>query len=120
MLEGQGVYVRNPQGEQVELTQPNVISQTPFHRLDGGGYKVETPGKPRQLLDKELQHIHEHVEWLDQERARAVHALRAKWETMKQAHRDAVAAHKARRAAAHKAGQHWWHKSAIPVPVAGA
>jgi len=127
MLEGEGVYVRNPQGEQVELTQPNVISQTPFHRLDGGGYRVETPGKPRLLLDKELQHIHERVEWLDQKRARSLHALRARWDALRQAHREAVAARRARRAAARKTGHHWWHHapaapSATPpaAPVRGA
>ena len=80
MLEGKGVYMRNTSGDQVELNQGRQTTHMAFHRLEGGGFRVERPIMPRLLRDEEFNGLQRRISWLDHRRADAVHAMRARFE----------------------------------------
>jgi len=86
MLEGQGVFVRNPQGDQVELNQAGHTTHLAFHRLADGRYNVEKPLPPRFLRKEELDGLQHRVDWMDHHRVEHVRAMRTRFERLDRAH----------------------------------
>lgn len=88
MLEGTGVSVRNPQGEQVELNQAGHSTHLGFQRLADGRYEVGHPEAPRILRAEELGRLQQRVDWIDHNRRERVRALRAHFERFDRAHKE--------------------------------
>jgi len=86
MLEGQGVFVRNLQGDQVELNQAGHATHLAFQRLADGRYRVERPEPVRLLRREDIDRLQRRIDWLDHTRSQRVRAMRARFERLDRAH----------------------------------
>lgn len=82
MIEGTGVYVRHPDGEQLDLNQAGHSAHVGAHRGSDGALVADRLEPLRMLRSEELQRLQARVDWLDHERRERLRTIRAHFERM--------------------------------------